>query len=334
MNHPMPRELARVLFVATEGDYYSCRLCFLRRKQAANTGYSNLMQHLTHHHEETYLDEFRTYQKREGSLDFFVKGDDYSHTVYQWLDWTIMENRELTMCEKVKTRKYTHLKPISTKTLRKHMFALEELVQARVKKQFAGKQLGLLIDAWTEQGTHFLAVIAVSATDKTLLCFSTLENEANMSADSIIELLDDLLDNYEINAWQLCFYVCDNASVSVAVAKKTKVPMIGCASHRLNWAAQKMMGPYSDLLNKVQQLMGKLNTIKNRHYLRESDALMPVFRNATRWSSTFAMVHRYFALVDKLDRVDENLADVIPTARENVKLKGLLEDLKNLESVS
>lgn len=52
-----------------------------------------------------------------------------------------------------------------------------------------------------------------------------------MGAISIIELLDYLLDTYAIDASQLCFYVCDHASVNVAFAM---VPMIGCANHRLN----------------------------------------------------------------------------------------------------
>ncbi|KAE9181133.1 hypothetical protein PF005_g22991, partial [Phytophthora fragariae] len=60
----------------------------------------------------------------------------------------------------------------------------------------------------------------------------------------------------------------------------------------------------------------------------------PVFRNLTRWSSTFAMIDRYFSIYAKLDRVDDELADFIPTPRENVRLKELYEDLKNLESLS
>ncbi|KAE9222005.1 hypothetical protein PF002_g15411 [Phytophthora fragariae] len=156
-----------------------------------------------------------------------------------------------------------------------------------------------------------------------------------MSSDAIIELFDYILDVYGIEvATHLCFYVCDHASVNVAIAKKTCIPMIGCASHRMNLAMQALMEAYEDLLEKVKRLMAKLNTIKNRHHLREADALMPVFRNLTRWSSTFAMIDRYFAIYAKLDRVDDELADFIPTPRENVRLKELYEDLKNLESVS
>ncbi|KAF1775732.1 hypothetical protein GQ600_1731 [Phytophthora cactorum] len=46
------------------------------------------------------------------------------------------------------------------------------------------------------------------------------------------------------------------------------------------------------------------------------------------------MDDRYFAIYSKLDRVDDELADFIPTPRENVCLKALYEDLKNLESTA
>ncbi|KAF4139214.1 hypothetical protein GN958_ATG03815 [Phytophthora infestans] len=46
------------------------------------------------------------------------------------------------------------------------------------------------------------------------------------------------------------------------------------------------------------------------------------------------MIDRYFRIYSKLDHIDGQLADFIPTPRENVRLKALYEDLKNLESVN
>eukprot|EP00644_Phytophthora_capsici_P000742 jgi/Phyca11/109141/e_gw1.16.689.1 len=46
------------------------------------------------------------------------------------------------------------------------------------------------------------------------------------------------------------------------------------------------------------------------------------------------MIDRYFRIYSKLDRIDDQLVDFIPTPRENVRLKALYEDLKNLESVN
>ncbi|OWZ10701.1 hypothetical protein PHMEG_00016408 [Phytophthora megakarya] len=150
-----------------------------------------------------------------------------------------------------------------------------------------------------EDETHFVAVIAFTETEKFLLCFSVLSDEPDMSSDAIIELLDVVLNTYEIDIAQLCFFVDDHVLVNVAIAKKTKVPMIGCANHRFNLAVQELMREHSDLLNKVHQLMGKLNTIKNRHHFREVDALTPVVSYVTKWSSTFAKIDRYFRIYNK-----------------------------------
>ncbi|KAJ0400828.1 hypothetical protein P43SY_008616 [Pythium insidiosum] len=105
------------------------------------------------------------------------------------MGWTVSENRELSMCEKPQTRKYTSLKPLASKALSKYMLAVKEVVQARIKEQ-----LRLLIDAWTEDVTHFVAAIAVTSSAEFLMSFSTLEDEADMGADSMIQLLDDMLD--------------------------------------------------------------------------------------------------------------------------------------------
>ncbi|ETI36147.1 hypothetical protein F443_17671 [Phytophthora nicotianae P1569] len=251
------RSLATALFVPEEGDYYQCRICFLRRKQANGTGYTNLVEHLVCYHAST--------------------GDDFSRNVYHWLDWIVMENRVLSMCEKIKTRKYTHLKPLSVNTLKNNMFELETVMQASIKTQLERKKMGFAVDAWKKDGTHFVAIIAITSTDKFLLCFSTLPDESDTNADATIDLFDYVLDTYGIDAaTQLCFYVCDHASVNVAIARKTSVPMIGCSL-----AMQALMSDYTDLLEKVHRLMSKLNTIKTRHRLREADALMPTFGNAT-----------------------------------------------------
>ncbi|POM78887.1 Hypothetical protein PHPALM_3533 [Phytophthora palmivora] len=122
------------------------------------------------------------------------------------------------MCEKVKTRKYTHLKPLSVQTLKKHMIGS---FKHGSSSDLRGKPLGFLIDSWSEDGIHFVAIIAVTPGNKFLLCCSTLEDESDMGADATIELLDDILDTYAIDPTQLCFYVCGHAAVNVAIAKKT-----------------------------------------------------------------------------------------------------------------
>ena len=114
-----------------------------------------------------------------------------------------------------------------------------------------------------------------------------------MGSDSIIQLLDDVLDTYSLDATQIIFVVCDHASVNIAIARKTGVPMIGCASHRMNLALREFLSPHDKILGKLHDLMTKLDTSKNRHHLRKLGGLMPVLNNDTRWSSYFSITCRF-----------------------------------------
>lgn len=46
------------------------------------------------------------------------------------------------------------------------------------------------------------------------------------------------------------------------------------------------------------------------------------------------MVNRYFQIVEFVDREDDELADLLPLPAQHKRLKALLDDLKNIESVS
>lgn len=48
----------------------------------------------------------------------------------------------------------------------------------------------------------------------------------------------------------------------------------------------------------------------------------------------FVMVSRCFEILDHLDREDETLADLLPSALANKRLRTLLENLKTVETVS
>ncbi|KAF1790463.1 Ribonuclease H-like domain [Phytophthora cactorum] len=82
-----PRSLAADLFVPNEGDYSM----LFAPKASLCTGYTNLVEHLTRCHTTTYDDEFRSIQRREGSLDAFVKVVISCENL-QLVGWIIMEN--------------------------------------------------------------------------------------------------------------------------------------------------------------------------------------------------------------------------------------------------
>ncbi|ETI33060.1 hypothetical protein F443_20225 [Phytophthora nicotianae P1569] len=108
------------------------------------------------------------------------------------------------------------------------------------------------------------------------------------------------------------------------------VPLVGCASHRLNRAVQQHMTQNENDFAAVQGLMTKLRTIKHP---KASTTLRPVIRQDILWGSTFSMVHRYFALLEFLDQDDEELMYLLPCPAYNRQLKKLYADFKDFESV-
>ncbi|KAG3121253.1 hypothetical protein PI125_g459 [Phytophthora idaei] len=86
---------------------------------------------------------------------------------------------------------------------------------------------------------------------------------------------------------------------------------------------------YSNLLSHARQTHPDLKAI-----MKKTTALRLLLRNATRWSSTFAMITRFFALKDFNTTEDDKIAALIPSRREETQLKLLLEGLKDFESAS
>ncbi|KAE9033055.1 hypothetical protein PR001_g10333 [Phytophthora rubi] len=130
------------------------------------------------------------------------------------------------------------------------------------------------------------------------------------------------------------FLVGDNCAVNKRMANLIGVPLVGCASHRLNLAVRDYLAPLDSELGEVQQLMRKLRTLKQVAKLRTKTELLPVLPQDTRWSSTFAMLKRFCRLREFVSAGDEDLADFLPSRTAHRKLASLLDSLCDVESVS
>ncbi|DBA01382.1 TPA: hypothetical protein N0F65_007279 [Lagenidium giganteum] len=145
-------------------------------------------------------------RRDSSTLDSCILVDQKAQQASSWIDWIVMDDLPLNICDKPRTRKNTNLKPIESATLFKYMNAQAQKVINVIKAQLAGQRLGLQLDGWTEVGTHYMAIIASKPAPKFISCFSSLEDESDMGADSIIELLGDMFDLFAILASQLCFW--------------------------------------------------------------------------------------------------------------------------------
>ena len=78
----------------------------------------------------------------------------------------------------------------------------------------------------------------------------------------------EILNMYGKDIKQLQFIVGDNCNTNKSLANRLRVPLVGCASHRLNLAIQQY---YKDLMNvilKIDILMGKLKKISVERNIR------------------------------------------------------------------
>ncbi|KAG4039948.1 hypothetical protein PC123_g24505 [Phytophthora cactorum] len=67
--------------------------------------------------------------------------------------------------------------------------------------------------------------------------------------------------------------------------------------------------------------------------LRPKTPLRPMPSQATRWNSTFVIVHRYFRFLEFINN-DDTLTDFLPGPAANRRQRKFLGDLSKIESVS
>ncbi|KAE8956029.1 hypothetical protein PR001_g31876, partial [Phytophthora rubi] len=160
------------------------------------------------------------------------------------------------------------------------------------------------------------------------------EPDDKMNADGHMRAIMRFLPFFVKTIDQCKFLVGDNCAVNKRLANLMKVPLVGCASHRLNLAVRDFLAPYETALEEVQQLMRKLRTLNQASKLSMKTSLLPVLRQDTRWYSTYTMLERYFRLREFLSADDDDVADLLPSRSTHRKLEDLLSKLGCVESIS
>ena len=135
---------------------------------------------------------------------------------------------------------------------------------------------------------HYFAIFACyfdEATQKRktpLLAVSPLQDEESLTAATHYEFIIGTLGLYGKSLSCVLGLVADNENLKKALARVLKVPMVGCASHRLNLAVSMFMNNYEDLLDKIHATMLKMSSLKKSGSLRKLTPLRPVLKNKTR----------------------------------------------------
>ncbi|ETL95637.1 hypothetical protein L917_06599 [Phytophthora nicotianae] len=219
------------------------------------------------------------------------------------------------------TRAMSKLWSVTTKAVKKCMEGIPIRVGRKLEKELRAL-FGLMLDGWSHAGVHYVGRYAVYEADGEvrvpLLGLSPLMDGVQ-TADAHIQMFNNILDVYKQ----------DRGYVD---GDQDGVPLVSCASHLFNLAVGKYIAPHEAWLTEVHDLMVELRKENNLAELKKHTELLPVKRNVTCWSSTFAMVERYVRIRQDIKKVDA-VEELIPTDGKHRKLLALLEHLKKFESV-
>ncbi|EGZ09881.1 hypothetical protein PHYSODRAFT_288514 [Phytophthora sojae] len=159
---------------------------------------------------------------------------------------------------------YSSLDPISEETLRAGMDGVVVAVERSIASELPAR-FGIMLDGWTHASEHYIAVFVcyeVNGCPKTtLLSMAPLLDalDDDLSAQGHLEFLATMLPRDSgVQLAQCRFLVADNCAVNRRLATLMSVPLVGCASHRLNLAVQADMASHEEDLAAVQALMAKL----------------------------------------------------------------------------
>ncbi len=211
---------------------FKCKICpNVVRTMKPGSGFSNLFSHVNGNH-PNYQKEMAAYGSPSVNqiLNFFLPAK-YKN-IYSWLDWVIGEGLPFHTVEKVLTKKYSKLEPVSVKTLMKYIHKFTLQVEQSIKRLLPDK-FCLLFDGWTLDGqsTQFIGIFATfmsnGAVEKVLLAFQPLFDESDFSAQSHMELLQYILISFGKDFTNLVCLIGDNCNTNIATAKLCGVPLIG-----------------------------------------------------------------------------------------------------------
>ena len=130
--------------------------------------------------------------------------------------------------------------------------------------------------------------------------------------------------------------VGDHAAVNGCISNKIKCPIIGCASHRFNLAVDCWLEKnprYMEIIELVWEVMKKARTLKVAAKLRDLECLAAVEYVKTRWSSKWAMLHRYIKIEDTIKSVGD-LEDMALTGSKKRALMELAGHFGKFNSVT
>jgi hypothetical protein len=147
---------------------------------------------------------------------------------------------------------------------------------------------------------HVIAIFAVYCSDdgkvtEDMLCCSPPleEDELNTGAESHEHLMEWILERLNLRMENVVCLICDNCETNKRISRITGIPMIGCASHRLNLAVKRFLQPHEELIKRINELMSYFKRHHNLNLLKKYTDKQPIKLHEIRWSGTLHMIQRF-----------------------------------------
>lgn len=107
-----------------------------------------------------------------------------------------------------------------------------------------------MFDEWYEQDKHHIEMFAIYPSNSALgykmafLYFSQVLNEQRLDGEDHVTFTNTVLSWIHKDCSGIVSIIRDNCNTNKAICDKLNLPLIGCASHRFNFAVQDIMKSY------------------------------------------------------------------------------------------
>ena len=345
---PSSKELCQYFFLPPDGNEWQCKKC--DKVKLKNGGWTNLLNHLRSCVGTDFKKEYRRVQKSTGGVinGYFLKMSNAEKEMFDWIELLVMNNFPLTFVDCPLIHSQSKLRSVCSKTVRKHIFAVVEVVRETIKSKLSTSKFVVMFDGWTEGKEHYIGLnisynVPCKETGKQVpthsllsMCPLLAEEIVGMTATDHLRHISKVMSSSGRASEDILCLVGDNSAVNKKMATDLGVPILGCASHKFNLAVRmwiKSQPQLTTIINKVSLVMKKASTLKIAAKLRQLTAYSTDRENDTRWLSTYQMITRFFKIQVQLSVLAE-LLEWLPSHLETDILSKAHRSLTKFDQIT
>lgn len=300
-----------------------------------------------HHHINEFLAFYNEITKipldeRENEDLALKKYSFKAEGIYYYLNFILQQNAPISIVEKQHFRDLTHYPVTTRKYITSVLECLEQIIQEKITQTIAGKKIVLIFDGWSSSTRkHYLAIFGRFINNKgeiqeILLSKAPLIDQTNQNAVNHLASINMVLSYYKKTLNDVICFVGDNCSTNLKLAELAKVPLIGCAAHRLNLVVQKYLKQYEAIIRKVDLLMMELRVTTIAAKFEQITEYKSLHFVPTRWNSYFTMLERFLELIESITKMNlKQINDLMPTNDEIIQIRAITNGiLTSLNSVN